>query len=59
MGNVAQADMLTTFNCGIGMIVCVAAEDEAQTLDILRQQGETVYAIGQVIPASQSAVIYT
>lgn len=59
MGNVARADMLTTFNCGIGMIVCVAAEDEAQTLDILRQQGETVYAMGQIIPASQSAVIYT
>ncbi|MDD5413104.1 MAG: phosphoribosylformylglycinamidine cyclo-ligase, partial [Methylobacter sp.] len=25
-GNVSQADMLTTFNCGVGMIVCVAAE---------------------------------
>ncbi len=57
-GNIAQADMLTTFNCGIGMIVCVAPEDEAKTLDILTQQGETVYSLGQMVPAEQPVVIY-
>jgi len=48
-GNVAEADMLTTFNCGIGMIVCVAAEDEQATLDTLTALGETVYPIGRLI----------
>jgi len=48
-GNVAEADMLTTFNCGIGMIVCVAAEDEQATLDTLTALGETVYPIGKLI----------
>ena len=33
-GNVSQADMLTTFNCGIGMIVCVDAADEKATLEM-------------------------
>jgi len=50
-GNVSQADMLTTFNCGIGMIVCVAAEDEQATLDALSQAGETVFPIGELVAA--------
>jgi len=48
-GNVSQANMLTTFNCGIGMIVCVAAEDEKATLEILQSLGETVFAIGELV----------
>jgi len=47
-GNVAQEDMLVTFNCGVGMIVCVAASDEAATLQILQQQGETAFTIGEI-----------
>jgi phosphoribosylformylglycinamidine cyclo-ligase len=57
-GNVAQADMLITFNCGIGMIVCVAAEDEANAKRILEQAGETVYSIGQVVSRTGPAVVY-
>ncbi len=48
-GNVSQADMLTTFNCGIGMIVCVKPEDEAITKEILMASGETVFSIGELI----------
>jgi len=48
-GNVSQANMLTTFNCGIGMIVCVAAEDEIATLETLQSLGETVFVIGELI----------
>ncbi len=54
-GNVALADMLVTFNCGIGMIVCVSAEDEAATLEILTQQGETVFTIGEIVTATSQA----
>lgn len=48
-GNVTLADMLITFNCGIGMIVCVAAEDEALTLQILAEQGETAFSLGSIV----------
>ncbi|MBL1265938.1 phosphoribosylformylglycinamidine cyclo-ligase [Candidatus Methylomicrobium oryzae] len=48
-GRIAEADMLTTFNCGIGMIVCVAPEDEQAASDILAALGETVYPIGELI----------
>jgi len=50
-GNVALEDMLITFNCGIGMIVCIAAEDEAATLQILTEQGETAFVIGEIVAA--------
>jgi phosphoribosylformylglycinamidine cyclo-ligase len=50
-GNVALADMLTTFNCGVGMIVCVAAEDEQLTLETLTGLGETVFSLGELITA--------
>jgi phosphoribosylformylglycinamidine cyclo-ligase len=59
-GNISQADMLTTFNCGIGMIVCVAAEDEAETLKILSAQGETVFCVGEIVSASgKPEVVYS
>jgi phosphoribosylformylglycinamidine cyclo-ligase len=41
--------MLTTFNCGIGMIVCVAAEDENVTIETLQALGETVFVIGELV----------
>ncbi|MGZ8185394.1 MAG: phosphoribosylformylglycinamidine cyclo-ligase [Methylococcaceae bacterium] len=48
-GNVSLADMLTTFNCGIGMIVCVAAEDEQATLASLAESGECIFVIGELV----------
>jgi phosphoribosylformylglycinamidine cyclo-ligase len=58
-GNVSLPDMLTTFNCGIGMIVCVAAEEVEMTLKTLQQQGETVYNIGEIVAAEGKAkVVY-
>ena len=57
-GNVALEDMLVTFNCGIGMIVCVAAEDEAKTLELLNSSGEQAFSLGNIIPATQQRVNY-
>ena len=51
--------MLTTFNCGIGMIVCVAAEDERATLQTLTQLGETAFTIGELVESEgKPEVIY-
>jgi phosphoribosylformylglycinamidine cyclo-ligase len=58
-GNVALADMLITFNCGIGMIVCVAPEDEKATLETLTHQGEKAFSIGDLIVSEgKPEVIY-
>lgn len=59
-GNVSLADMLTTFNCGIGMIVCVAPEDEATAKAQLIASGETVFSIGELIAAEgKPQVVYS
>ncbi|MGR9044134.1 MAG: phosphoribosylformylglycinamidine cyclo-ligase [Gammaproteobacteria bacterium] len=58
-GNVSLPDMLTTFNCGIGMVVCVAPEDENLTLNTLSQLGEQAYKLGEVVESEGSpAIIY-
>jgi phosphoribosylformylglycinamidine cyclo-ligase len=51
--------MLLTFNCGIGMVVCVAAEDEIQALAMLNELGETASTIGEIIRSEgKSKVVY-
>ena len=47
-GHVEELEMLRTFNCGIGMVCCVAPDDEQRALDLLRKQGEQVFRIGRV-----------
>lgn len=47
-GNVEDAEMHRVFNCGIGMVVIVAAADAESAMKLLRQQGETVYRIGRI-----------
>jgi len=60
-GNVAESDMLTTFNCGIGMVVCVAKEDQQAAYDALTGLGEAVVVLGEIIPSSNEkpSVVYS
>ena len=47
-GQVADDEMHRVFNCGIGMVVIVAAEHRQQAMDFLQAQGETVFHIGHI-----------
>lgn len=47
-GNVADEEMYRTFNCGIGMVVCVPAESSKSALELLRNAGETAFIIGHI-----------
>jgi phosphoribosylformylglycinamidine cyclo-ligase len=48
-GNVADAEMHRTFNCGVGMVVIVAKEDAGAALAYLDDAGETVWQIGEIV----------
>ena len=48
VGGVSTREMLRTFNCGIGMIVVVAAKDAKKVAASLKRSGETVVNLGSI-----------
>ena len=59
-GKLEESEMLKTFNCGIGMMICVPQEQELQAKEVLMSQGETVYSVGEIIASSDhDRVLYS
>ena len=48
IGNVHEREMLRTFNCGIGMICVVGADDAEEVARVLTDQGEQVVRLGSI-----------
>jgi phosphoribosylformylglycinamidine cyclo-ligase len=57
-GDLEEAEMLRTFNCGIGMILILAVEDEAAAVETLQKAGEKPQVLGKIIPG-EAGVSYT
>lgn len=55
--NLSAHDLLATFNCGVGMVVIVGADDAAQVSDSLTRSGETVLRLGSVAARNGDAVV--
>ena len=57
-GKVVDSEMYRTFNCGIGMVVCVKPADTGQALQLLAAQGIVANIIGDIVKrgAGQEAV---
>ncbi|MHC2728466.1 phosphoribosylaminoimidazole synthetase [Rhizobium leguminosarum] len=54
-GGVESREMLRTFNCGVGMIAVVAAENVAAVSEALEAEGETVITLGRMIVRDEGA----
>lgn len=57
-GNITDAEMYRTFNCGIGMTITVAAEHVDKALAVLREHGEQPSVIGEIRRSDAGVVIH-
>jgi len=56
-GNVERDEMYRTFNCGLGMTLCVAAGDTERAMEILRASGEQPVLVGEERRGGRGVVI--
>ena len=54
-GNISEQEMLTTFNCGIGLLLILRSEDADTALEVLRDQGEAPVVIGSIVSSDHHA----
>ena len=52
-GQIADAEMHRVFNCGIGMVLVVAAQDADAAMQAFRAAGETVWKVGEIVNRPQ------
>ncbi len=58
-GNIAEMEMLRTFNCGIGMIAIVKSDSLADVMRVLTEAGESAVHLGDVITTgADNLVVY-
>ncbi len=48
-GNICERDMFNTFNMGVGMIAVVDKNDAQKAINILKENGEDAYILGEVV----------
>lgn len=58
-GNLSSFELRRTFNCGVGMIVCVNANDVDKALTTLQSHGETAWLIGEVRARQEHEVLFS
>ncbi len=58
-GGIAIDEMLRTFNCGVGMILVVKADQAAQVAKVLNDNGEQAFELGKIIDKADERVVYT
>jgi phosphoribosylformylglycinamidine cyclo-ligase len=57
-GNLSQAELLKTFNCGIGAVLVVEASAAGEITAALEASGETVFHLGELVSAHKAEVRY-
>ncbi|KAA1192855.1 phosphoribosylformylglycinamidine cyclo-ligase [Pseudohalioglobus sediminis] len=56
-GNVESREMYRTFNCGVGMVVCVAQREADRALAVLGQAGHQAWQIGRISQGSNEVLL--
>ncbi|MBC2346689.1 phosphoribosylformylglycinamidine cyclo-ligase [Listeria welshimeri] len=58
-GQLNELEMYEIFNMGIGMVLAVKKEDVEKALEVLVQNGEAAYVIGEVTTRENDSVIFS
>ena len=53
-GGVEQFEMYRTFNCGVGMVLVVDANEADKTVELLNGLGEKAWTMGQIQDNAES-----
>ena len=56
-GKIDNRDMFNTFNMGVGMSIVVAKEDADKAVEILNNNGENAYIIGEVVTSDEGVIL--
>jgi len=56
-GNIERDEMHRTFNCGLGMTLCVPAAQADRAIELLREHGEDATLVGDVRRGNRGVVI--
>ncbi|MCK7597725.1 phosphoribosylformylglycinamidine cyclo-ligase [Microbulbifer sp. CAU 1566] len=51
-GNIEGREMYRTFNCGVGMVICVPAADADKAVAALKDMGEDAFIVGSIEAAN-------
>ncbi|QFT54063.1 phosphoribosylformylglycinamidine cyclo-ligase [Microbulbifer sp. THAF38] len=54
-GNIDAREMYRTFNCGVGMVICIPAEQADKALQALKEAGEDAFVVGTIEDAAAGA----
>lgn len=57
-GRIEPGELARTFNCGIGMILCVASDRVADLTNDLNSSGETVHIIGAIEAGDKGCTVF-
>ncbi len=59
LGNVETPEMYRTFNCGVGMVLCIAQEDTRRTLALLEDSGHRAWELGRIVKGERGVELTT
>jgi len=56
-GNIPERDMYNTYNMGVGLCIIVPANEADKAIEILKENGEDAYVIGDIIKGDEGVVL--
>ena len=56
-GGISEHDMFNTYDMGVGMSIVVAKQDAKKALQVLQDQGEEAYVLGEIIRSEDPVVL--